>query len=106
MTSSRPITAQHFRVSGRVRLRRDTAGFSGGSGVRGSGDVVRRCCSCLGESVADRRQNIVQEYCEKILCENCISIYLGESYEPGRQNIVWKHCNRILYAGYLFGLVV
>ena len=56
--------------------------------MRGSGDVVRRCCSCLGESVADRRQNIVQEYCEKILCENCIGIYLGESYEPGRQNIV------------------
>ena len=106
VTSSRPITAQHFRVSGRVRLRRDTAGFSGGTGVRGAGDVVGRCCSCLDESVADGRQNIVREYCGKILCENCIGIHLDESYEPGRQNIVWKYCNRILYAGYLFGLVV
>ena len=58
MTSSRPITAQHSRVSGDVRLRRDTAGFSGGTGARGTGDVVGRCCSGLDESVADGRQNI------------------------------------------------
>ena len=60
MTSSRPITAQHFRVSGRVRVQRDTAGLSGGNGVRGAGDVVGRCCSCLDESVADGRQNILK----------------------------------------------
>ena len=50
--------------------------------MRGAGDVVGQCCSCLDESVADGRQNIVLEYCEKILCENCMGIHLDESYEP------------------------
>ena len=58
MRSSRPITAQYGRISGRVHLQRDMAGLGGGSGVRGAGDVVGRCCSRLGESVADGRHNI------------------------------------------------